>query len=82
MKIQQPILDLGFTIGSEIGGVYIFNRQVGDNVVGFIETLMINTHDNTYVFYKKWGGKQVALAISFDLHTAITKTLFNLGVWR
>lgn len=82
MKLQQPILDLGFVLKNEVGGVYVFQRQVGDNVIGFMETLMINTNNNWYRYSKEWGGKQLALPLSFDLHIAITKTLNNMGLLR
>lgn len=82
MKLQQAILDLGFTLVNEIGGEYIFRRQVGDNVIGFIETLFLNTNNNWYKHFKEWGGKQIALPITFELHNAITKTLKNMGQLR
>jgi hypothetical protein len=82
MKLQQPIIDLGFTLKNEYGGEYVFHRQVGDNVIGFFEILIINTNGNHYKFFKVWGGKNIALPISFELHTAIAKTLYGMGLVR
>jgi hypothetical protein len=82
MKFYQEILDLGYTIKNDIMGLYTFDKQVGDNVVGYFEVLEINTHNETYMMYKNWGGSRKALPLTFVEHVAITKFLKRIGLIR
>jgi hypothetical protein len=82
MKLYQPILDLGFEMKNEVMGLYVFHRQVGDHIVGFIEVLEVDTRTETYICYRVYGRKREALPLRFDTHVAITKSLNAMGLIR
>jgi hypothetical protein len=82
MKFYQEILDLGYKVRNDIMGLYTFDKQVGDNVVGYFEVLEINTRNETYMIYKNWGGSRKALPLTFVEHVAITKFLKRIGLIR
>jgi hypothetical protein len=82
MKFYQEILDLGYKVRNDIMGLYTFDKQVGDNVVGYFEVLEINTRNETYMMYKNWGGSRKALPLTFVEHVAITKFLKRIGLIR
>jgi hypothetical protein len=81
-SLFKEITDLGYTLKNDVMGLYVFNRQVGDNVVGFFEILEINTHNENYTHYKQWGGSRKALPLTFREHVAITKFLNRIGLIR
>jgi len=81
-SLFKEITDLGYTLKNDVMGLYVFNRQVGDNVVGFFEILEINTHNENYTHYKQWGGSRKALPLTFREHIAITKFLNRIGLIR
>lgn len=81
-SLSKEIEQLGYTPHNNIMGLYAFKKQVGDNVVGFIEHLEINTQTETYMLYKIYGKNRVALPITFTLHMAITKFLNRVGQLR
>jgi hypothetical protein len=81
-SLFKEITDLGYTLKNDVMGLYVFTRQVGDNVVGFFETLEINTHNENYTHYKQWGGSRKALPLTFREHVAITKFLNRIGLIR
>jgi hypothetical protein len=82
MKFYQEILDLGYKVRNDIMGLYTFDKQVGDNVVGYFEVLEIDTRSETYMIYKNWGGSRKALPLTFVEHVAITKFLKRIGLIR
>lgn len=82
MKFYQEILDLGYKVRNDIMGLYTFDKQIGDNVVGYFEVLEINTRNETYMIYKNWGGSRKALPLTFVEHVAITKFLKRIGLIR
>jgi hypothetical protein len=80
--MYQDILDLGFRLKSDIMGVYVFYKQIGDNVIGYFEVLKIDTREETYTYYKHWGGSQRAVPISYKTHVAVTKFLRKVGLLK
>jgi hypothetical protein len=78
----KDITDLGYTLKNDVMGLYVFTRQVGDNIVGFFEILEVNVHNENYTHYKQWGGSRKALPLTFREHVAITKFLNNIGLVR
>ena len=81
-SLFKSITDLGYKLKNEVMGLYVFNRQVGDNVIGFYEVLEVNVHNENYTHYKEWGGSRKALPLSFREHVAITKFLQAIGLIR
>lgn len=81
-SLFKEITDLGYTLKNDVMGLYVFNRQVGDNVVGYFEVLEINTHNEHYTHFKHWGGSRKALPLTFREHVAITKFLNRIGLIR
>jgi hypothetical protein len=81
-SLFKEITDLGYTLKNDVMGLYVFNRQVGDNVVGYFEVLEINTHNEYYTHFKHWGGSRKALPLTFREHVAITKFLNRIGLIR
>jgi hypothetical protein len=81
-SLFKDITDLGYTLKNDVMGLYVFKRQVGDNVIGFFEILEINIHNENYTHYKQWGGSRKALPLTFREHVAITKFLKNIGLIR
>ena len=81
-SLFKEITDLGYQLRNEVMGLYVFTRQVGDNVVGYFEVLEINIHAENYTHYKQWGGDRKALPLTFVCHVAITKFLNRIGINR
>jgi len=81
-SLFKDITDLGYTLKNDTMGLYVFTRQVGDNVVGYFEILEVNVHNENYTHYKQWGGSRKALPLTFREHVAITKFLNNIGLIR
>jgi hypothetical protein len=81
-SLFKEITDLGYTLKNDTMGLYVFTRQVGDNVVGYFEILEVNVHNENYTHYKQWGGSRKALPLTFREHTAITKFLQRIGLVR
>jgi hypothetical protein len=81
-SLFKEITDLGYTLKNDTMGLYVFTRQVGDNVVGYFEILEVNVHNENYTHYKQWGGSRKALPLTFREHTAITKFLQRIGLIR
>jgi hypothetical protein len=81
-SLFKDITDLGYTLKNDTMGLYVFTRQVGDNVVGYFEILEVNVHNENYTHYKQWGGSRKALPLTFREHTAITKFLQRIGLIR
>jgi len=81
-SLFKDIEQLGYIPHNKIMGLYSFKKQVGDNIVGYIEHLEVNTQNETYLLYKVYGNKRVALPITFYLHTAIFKFLNTIGQLR
>jgi hypothetical protein len=81
-SLFKEITDLGYTLKNDTMGLYLFTRQVGDNVVGYFEILEVNVHNENYTHYKQWGGSRKALPLTFREHIAITKFLQRIGLIR
>jgi hypothetical protein len=81
-SLFKDITDLGYTLKNDTMGLYVFTRQVGDNVVGYFEILEVNVHNENYTHYKQWGGSRKALPLTFREHVAITKFLQRIGLIR
>jgi hypothetical protein len=81
-SLFKEITDLGYILKNDTMGLYVFTRQVGDNVVGYFEILEVNVHNENYTHYKQWGGSRKALPLTFREHTAITKFLQRIGLIR
>lgn len=81
-SLFKEIEQLGYTPHNTVMGLYAFKKQVGDNVVGYIEHLEVNTQNETYLLYKIYGKTRVALPMTFTLHLAITKFLNKIGQLR
>lgn len=81
-SLFKEIEQLGYTPHNNIMGLYAFKKQVGDNVVGYIEHLEVNTKTETIMLYKIYGKTRVALPITFSLHSAIFKFLNRIGQLR
>jgi hypothetical protein len=81
-SLFKDITDLGYTLKNDTMGLYVFTRQVGDNVVGYFEILEVNVHNENYTHYKQWGGSRKALPLTFREHIAITKFLQRIGLIR
>jgi hypothetical protein len=82
ISLFKDITDLGYTLKNDTMGLYVFTRQVGDNVVGYFEILEVNVHNENYTHYKQWGGSRKALPLTFREHVAITKFLQRIGLIR
>lgn len=82
MTFFQEILDLGYTVKNDIMGLYTFDKQIGDNVVGYFQVLEVDTRSETYTIYKNWGGSRKALPLTFVEHIAISKFLKRIGLTR
>jgi hypothetical protein len=78
----KDITDLGYKLKNDVMGLYVFTRQVGDNIVGYFEILEIDTRTEKYTHFKHWGGSRKALPLTFREHVAITKFLKNIGLIR
>lgn len=81
-SLFKEIEQLGYTPHNTVMGLYAFKKQVGDNVVGYIENLEVNTQTGNYMFYKIYGKNRIALPLTFELHLAITKFLYRIGQMR
>lgn len=81
-SLFKEITDLGYTLKNDVMGMYVFTRQIGDNVIGYFEVLEVNTHNENYTHYKNWGGSRKALPLPFTAHVAITKFLHRIGINR
>lgn len=81
-SLFKEIEEQGYELKNDVMGLYEFRRQVGDNVVGFFETLIVDTRTENYTYFKYWGGSRKALPISFKTHIAITKFLNRIGQLR